>query len=498
MTDKAIRAEKKIEAIAQKCGVTERGKLWMDWSLDPFPDDTRIISGYPDNVQSKSVAQVFKSVLKYTVPSGCSEANIFFDKLHFLTTTKLSANVAGGTRFTQATQTTAAIVGGVTVRCGQTASPYLGVPTNVANIPAPFQRDTPHRLVSLGVEIRNTSPVLSRKGTVVAWRAQPTSDIPIVVNVNKTVDSPTSASTGHRINNVPETRSEAMQMAGSLEWDAADGAYLVGVLGQPTVPIVDANYGATYILTKDSNGTQVCYFSTIDNDGTSNAMVIQQSGNTAFDSFGAFFSGVELQDFEIVVHWGVERFPRDEDLDLMASATPSPGLDNCALELYNRVAHRLPVGVPVTENGLGDWIMGIAEVLGEFGVPGMGLVKSVVKGIEGVRTVSQKPPKVQKVNIENTQIKTLERKIDAMQQMAQVNRPEQRFSQGNGFHPAPQNFMNGSNRRTQTLQLPSNAIKINKKSVIYRDSKGKPISKAQFDQRMNDIARRGPQGPIRY
>jgi len=51
----------------------------------------------------------------------------------------------------------------------------------------------------------------------------------------------------------------------------------------------------------------------------------------------------------------LERFPAQDDLDLLVVAQRSPEYDIKALEAYSLIAQSLPVGVPFAENGLGDW-----------------------------------------------------------------------------------------------------------------------------------------------
>jgi len=51
----------------------------------------------------------------------------------------------------------------------------------------------------------------------------------------------------------------------------------------------------------------------------------------------------------------IERFPTQDDLDLIVTAKRSPEYDVRAQEAYSIIAQSLPVAVPFNENGLGDW-----------------------------------------------------------------------------------------------------------------------------------------------
>jgi len=58
-----------------------------------------------------------------------------------------------------------------------------------------------------------------------------------------------------------------------------------------------------------------------------------------------------------------ETFPSILEEDILTLATPSPDIDPHALAFYQHCVTHLPVGVPVSMNGLGDWF---AEAVSEF------------------------------------------------------------------------------------------------------------------------------------
>lgn len=71
---------------------------------------------------------------------------------------------------------------------------------------------------------------------------------------------------------------------------------------------------------------------------------------------GVYFtglSGATTLTVDYIVY--IERFPTQDDLDLIVSAKRSPEYDIRALEAYSIIAQSLPVAVPFNENGLGDW-----------------------------------------------------------------------------------------------------------------------------------------------
>jgi len=79
---------------------------------------------------------------------------------------------------------------------------------------------------------------------------------------------------------------------------------------------------------------------------------------TKFDQSGAYFTGLSATT-TLQVTWivDVERFPTEQQSDLIVIATPSPAYDNVALEAYAHIMQDMPTGVMQKENGLGDWFM---------------------------------------------------------------------------------------------------------------------------------------------
>ena len=72
----------------------------------------------------------------------------------------------------------------------------------------------------------------------------------------------------------------------------------------------------------------------------------------------------------ITVNWCVivESFP-SVNTPLTVLATPSARFDPMALEIYSRALNRMPVAVPVRENGLGQWFSDLISEIEPFVTP---------------------------------------------------------------------------------------------------------------------------------
>jgi len=82
---------------------------------------------------------------------------------------------------------------------------------------------------------------------------------------------------------------------------------------------------------------------------------------------GAYFTGLS-NSTTLTVNYIVyiERFPTQDDLDLIVSAKRSPEYDIKALEAYSIISQSLPVAVPFDENGLGDWFKSAVNAASEY------------------------------------------------------------------------------------------------------------------------------------
>jgi len=95
---------------------------------------------------------------------------------------------------------------------------------------------------------------------------------------------------------------------------------------------------------------------------------------------GALFSGLSLQTtLTVNMTWIIERQPDVTISDLVVLAVEPPERDQVALDLYTHISNHLPAGVPVAENGLGDWFMDALSTAADFIAP----VASAIPGVGG-------------------------------------------------------------------------------------------------------------------
>jgi hypothetical protein len=390
---RAMKADARIQRAAAAAGCLPESIDWMESCLDPFPDMERRISGYPDMVIGKSIVQSFRQKSTVSAPASASgnnwDAHIFCDG--FFNGNNVCETICGSAgvyNIFQQTGQSATLYqeGGVSVRSGPAGDPlYITNTDNTASMYPVVDTSVPFRVIACAVEVWNTTAPLYRQGNVIYWR-QPKGNTISTAGITNTINT-TNIITPTDVfypTQCPENATDALILGGSISTEAEKGAYLVGTLGSQDIPVTYAKEysGGGHAVFTTSNSK--LYFSVI-NGSTSPLNCVANPFPTSFNAFGAYFTGLSNQTtLDVVWHYIIERFPSPRNTDLVTMASNSSPYDPRALELYSRTAWKLPTGVWVEDNGLGDWICDVADILGTLGVPGMGIVKGVTKGIQAV------------------------------------------------------------------------------------------------------------------
>lgn len=372
-----------------RIALSESGKDWLLAALDPFHDtQLKNLQGWPDVEVSASVVRCIKKTLQIAVPSGgVIPANTNWDchialfpwlySQSFDVTTTRHNDVAIYNSGAAASQS----LGGLVAQATAVGSPASWpIPTGgLISICGSVTLDDaftqgPGRLIGIGFEVTDTTAELYRQGTCTVWRQpQPprsSSAITILDSVGAANDS-LYALSGNFLRAPPTTIADAMLHAGSRQWAARDGAYVVGCFHSNENPPYSVDYVSPIILPAASDDLGG---STTDNNTnfyfpSANFNVSRAVG--AFTQYlvgtppqhlnpmhqcGVILSGINYNaSFNIAVNFYYESFPSISEKDILVLATPSCEFDPVALNLYSHAMSVMPVGVPVAENAAGDW-----------------------------------------------------------------------------------------------------------------------------------------------
>lgn len=379
----------------------------MDWlvcSTDPFHDTDVALAGYPDMNTSKSITQVVQRSATITSGTDPWDCHMFFlptsGDLNSAPTAKgdsvlqlysidnynrLNGSVSGGP-----------FIGGLNVVPVNTSDPWSsGSATLGLGIPASYCKGK-HRLVGVAYEVVNVTAPLYKQGAVWCYK-QPNQTT--IGTSTLAIGSPTDIVT--KIASLPPANeAEVALYPNARTWEAAEGAYVIQTLSDienPPLRVVPHAYLATNMDYNVASPSQLAMYSWGGVANTRPAAV-----EYPFDNCGSLFVGLSPQtSLKVTVRYLFERFPTQNDPDLLVLARPPTPYDPLALELYARALHEMPCYVMVKENPMGEWFSRVLEMVGQVApvvgkvlpFPGAALIGDVVGKGAGAVAKALQPPK---------------------------------------------------------------------------------------------------------
>lgn len=173
----------------------------------------------------------------------------------------------------------------------------------------------------------------------------------------------------------PDSIAAALRLPQSKQWGAEAGCYVTSCLHTSNIGTENGEPLGLFLTDNTSTPQQaLCSNITFINPpaigGSTFVPVIQALKISEFDLCGAFFTGLTPQTV-LTINWNVvvERFPSNDDLDLVVLANPSPELDDIAVKFYSHAIKELPTGVPVAMNGFGDWFKDVVSTASDYIAP---------------------------------------------------------------------------------------------------------------------------------
>jgi hypothetical protein len=403
-----INAQRALEAKLGNHGCTEQGMAWVVEAVDPFHDgDTTADDGFPDGTGlASNILRVNKDV-QISAPAGLSSStwdaqivlfpwvdnvNVFPGEI-FQATTTATPPVSAFTPVVLSTNVSPIGFAPLTVWTGNNGmNPLLDSPSTITTnrvFPDASFIANNQRLIAVAFEVRSVGPELYKSGTGYMWR-QPTAD-PLQVSTASviTANFSTGASVASNDCNVvvmpkiPTTTGEVIQIPSTVTVMARQGGYVVGRLNTTdpstfdiagVTPVMLAGGSATSTVTGLAGiAGQTCYtpnsfLLTVKPGGMGAGFSNPSTTTTRFTNFdvtGMYLTGLNPQDtLNIKVRWIVQRYPTIADNILNVLSRASPRYDPCAIEAYAKIMSQLPVGCPVSENGLGSWFKSAASAIG--------------------------------------------------------------------------------------------------------------------------------------
>jgi len=424
------RSQRVLDKIGARLGITEPGKEWLKAAVDPFHDTPLFVKGYPDVNEAASVVQVVKMSAQISAPPSIGGAN-WDCHIHsfpwenpgivvggnYLNTNNGNPSGGNGPFLLGTSITTPAAgiqgpnhYGGIAVFSVSAGQPTFDCEASSAGATFvnPFVTELSqylngeYRIVAKGFEVINTTSDLNVQGLVTCYRqpCAPLDSAKATTIVNGfgigTVNQAYAVGVSDLIQTAfpPISTAEALLLDGTKQWKAKEGCYVVPTLASDELPPgltqssvamklssadpnrgTPPNAGTGWALVCPNNSFNIpASFQpviTVGSESTTlSPICIASSWHTNFNHAGAYFSGLSTATtLQLNVIYYVERFPSQQDSDLVVLATNSARKDCVALDLYSEIIREMPVGVPQKMNGMGQWFADAVSSAVDFVAP---------------------------------------------------------------------------------------------------------------------------------
>jgi hypothetical protein len=382
-----------LNSLQKNKEITAAGKAWLLKALDPFHDYDLKTAGYPDAQGGLSVVSMRVSSTTITKPAAaaanwdCIVASLPINVYSSGAWASADVNNASSIDI-ETTPTQGMTVGSLQINsadAGQPLFPNAGpaawAPTNFAYTFLKTQNNInnsllPGRVIAWGFEVHNTTSELYRQGTVTVgvmpqavrrgMRYFHDDDGALADQWYPTVEASLP----------PATLADAMTYPNARAWEAKDGVYCAITQNGVENPVVP-NSGAITLFFSASNRASGYALA-------EEPPADYQAYNTQpipYNTHFAYFTGLSNQTSLTVTQrvW-LEEFPKHGD-GLLPQSTPSASYDLNALKLYGAVINHIPCGVPVGENGIGEFFRKVASIISRV-APALGMALSPVLGPE--------------------------------------------------------------------------------------------------------------------
>jgi hypothetical protein len=410
------RSERVLDKIGARLGLTPEGKQWLIAAIDPFHDTPVDCRGFPDTNEAASVVQVIKMSAQISQPGVTAGTNwdlhihsfpweqVLIGTFGNYTNSNTNDQRGGNGPFLLGTSITTPTVNSVGSNAGFGGIAYDSGPASAllfssasTSIQFPFRSELnpymngEYRIIAKGFEVINTTSELNVQGLVTVYR-QPCE--PIDAAQSTTVVNALSSQYGVNFPSVIQTAmpplgtQETLLLDGSKQWKAKEGCYVVPTLSAPDLPTGQVQVTPNMLLSAadpgrgvpPNNGSAWSMGRTAGN-GIPNAFQYTPTGSSVtflplsfgasdfqnFNHAGAYFTGLSYETtLQLNVIYYIERFPSQQDSDLVVLARHSCRQDCVALDLYSEIVREMPVGVPQRMNGLGEWFADAVSSAADF------------------------------------------------------------------------------------------------------------------------------------
>lgn len=363
--------------------ITKDGLDWLIAAADPFHDLVRPIEGCPDHCVTKSfVRQHTKTI---TVAAANDD-----DKIGIVSSGFFGPARTFKTRGTSGSAPSTMLSAGYTIHPISILSSAAAYDPNFPDYMSSsatleggfnpvYESEIPARVIALGVEVKDVSNALYKRGSIVAVHSNGE-------NINGVANfyDGTTYYPGISVSATPTlvgSFASATSLKGCYVGKAEDGIYLVSRFNEPQKPRASSEYtqdgsliasqcGGIPLITQEYEDSKdyVCQPCNADSmlTMTSNTAAWYPTG---FAPFAIYINGLsESSVLSVTFRSVVEYFPRVDDPTRFGITTISPTFDPNAFIMYHEAMKYMPTAVPVSMNPAGEYFSMVLKVLKRIGL----------------------------------------------------------------------------------------------------------------------------------
>lgn len=362
--------------------ISPEGKAWLIFALDPFHDkDIKHVEGIPDAFGGKSVVCSVVQEIQIRKPDPIVGNWGVRIATYPVASRQILAKGAALDNFISTTTDGPYIIAPVQITYAPDGLDFdeFGFNADSLEIPNAFTKG-PFKVGAMGLEVINTTSDLHRQGLVTCARMNQTSLEPYTAQAFNPLQTNWVFSSYNPIRTVPVNLKEMVLLTGNTGWKAAEGAYsvialrnqmTVAPMSQPRYPLLlsgDYQPMASNLIPCASPAITVGPLPTF-GPLPNYTKIGPAPGVVPMDSSVIMFTGLSAEStLTIRARWMIERYPNDNEPEIVVLARDSPAFDPIALEIYSQVMQTLPAAVMFSENPQGEWwkhvLSAIADVVG--------------------------------------------------------------------------------------------------------------------------------------
>lgn len=239
------------------------------------------------------------------------------------------------------------------------------------------------RLVGFGFEAINTTPALTRGGSVICYKQAAPLDVDIL-NANASIVGVPSVNilgalpfTVLASQAPPGTAAAARLLHGSTEWAAEQGAYIVLNQSDVANPLL-ASRSMPVALTNTTSSVANALTTALGYTDSAVAVstntfgilpTVDENYVVPYEQAGMYFTGLPSGSTIVLRARAKIELAVESSAGLLATLSrPSTAYDARAIALLSHVMHDAPVAVPFGDNPAGEWLSRIAMIAG-FAAP---------------------------------------------------------------------------------------------------------------------------------